>query len=158
MKKFNQGRSRNFNDRDSSRGFGGSRSGPSMMHKAVCSECGKDCEVPFRPSGAKPVFCSFCFEDKRGSEKRPDNRFQKSDSFKPRFDSNKKSFDDSKIDEVISRLDKIIKLLSPAINLKEEDLQLDEVKEKKASKKKKEASPKKIEKKKKPKTKTKAKK
>jgi CxxC-x17-CxxC domain-containing protein len=25
------------------------------MHKAVCAECGKDCEVPFKPSGDRPV-------------------------------------------------------------------------------------------------------
>lgn len=41
-------------------GRGGGR--PSVMHKAICSECGNACEVPFVPSGDKPVFCSRCFE------------------------------------------------------------------------------------------------
>lgn len=36
------------------------------MFKAVCSECGKTCEVPFRPSGDKPVFCNECFGKKKG--------------------------------------------------------------------------------------------
>lgn len=31
------------------------------MFKAVCSECGNDCEVPFKPTGSKPVLCSSCF-------------------------------------------------------------------------------------------------
>ncbi len=42
---------------------GGDRDKP--MFKAVCSECGKACEVPFRPTGDKPVFCSDCFNKKR---------------------------------------------------------------------------------------------
>jgi len=40
------------------------------MHKAVCSECGKDCEVPFKPTGDKPVFCSDCFRGKKNVEPR----------------------------------------------------------------------------------------
>jgi len=40
------------------------------MYDAVCSECGKDCQVPFRPSGEKPVFCSECFEKQNGGRKR----------------------------------------------------------------------------------------
>jgi len=35
--------------------------GPREMHKAVCSECGKECEVPFQPTEGKPVFCRECF-------------------------------------------------------------------------------------------------
>ena len=57
---------RSFNDRG--RG-GGSRGGfdrrPREMHKATCAECKKECEVPFKPSGDKPVFCRECFANKR---------------------------------------------------------------------------------------------
>ena len=35
------------------------------MHKAKCSECGKDCEVPFKPTEGKPVYCRDCFRQKR---------------------------------------------------------------------------------------------
>lgn len=35
------------------------------MHSAICSECGKTCEVPFRPTGEKPVYCRECFASKR---------------------------------------------------------------------------------------------
>jgi CxxC-x17-CxxC domain-containing protein len=29
--------------------------------KATCSKCHKDCDVPFKPNGKKPVFCKDCF-------------------------------------------------------------------------------------------------
>lgn len=44
------------------------------MFDAVCSECGKDCKVPFKPTSGKPIYCSSCFEkhdDKRSSDRRP---------------------------------------------------------------------------------------
>jgi CxxC-x17-CxxC domain-containing protein len=44
---------------------GGSR-GPRQMYQAVCSQCGNVAEVPFQPSGDKPVYCSSCFEQRRG--------------------------------------------------------------------------------------------
>lgn len=31
------------------------------MHPATCAECGKETQVPFRPSGDRPVYCSDCF-------------------------------------------------------------------------------------------------
>ena len=54
-------------------GFGGQRRGgfgnrprqPREMHKAVCSECGEECEVPFKPTEGKPVFCNECFRKKK---------------------------------------------------------------------------------------------
>lgn len=53
-----------FGRRDSGgRNYGG---GKPSMHKAICSDCGKECEVPFRPTGDRPIFCSSCF-GKRGS-------------------------------------------------------------------------------------------
>ncbi|MFA5991493.1 MAG: CxxC-x17-CxxC domain-containing protein [Candidatus Doudnabacteria bacterium] len=38
---------------------------PRDMHQATCSECGKPCEVPFKPTGEKPVYCNACFSSKR---------------------------------------------------------------------------------------------
>ena len=43
----------------------GSR-GPREMFTATCSQCGKDAEVPFRPTSGKPVYCSDCFRSVRG--------------------------------------------------------------------------------------------
>lgn len=31
------------------------------LHRATCSKCGNECQVPFRPNGKKPLFCSTCF-------------------------------------------------------------------------------------------------
>ena len=48
------------------------------MHKSICSECGKACELPFRPTGDKPVFCSTCFGNKADSDRSHGKDFGKS--------------------------------------------------------------------------------
>jgi CxxC-x17-CxxC domain-containing protein len=40
-------------------------SGPREMHDAVCSECGQACQVPFKPTEGKPVYCRDCFAKKK---------------------------------------------------------------------------------------------
>ena len=46
------------------RGFGFRKnnfsSEPREMHKAVCAKCGKNCEVPFKPTEGRSVFCKEC--------------------------------------------------------------------------------------------------
>jgi len=42
-----KGRSNNFAERE--------------MHKAVCDKCKKECEVPFKPTAGKPVYCKECY-------------------------------------------------------------------------------------------------
>jgi CxxC-x17-CxxC domain-containing protein len=37
------------------------------MFPAVCSDCGKETQVPFQPRGDKPVYCSDCFAQQRQS-------------------------------------------------------------------------------------------
>ena len=63
------------------------------LHAATCSKCGKPCEVPFMPSGDRPVLCRDCFIPKSevGERGRPQfNKFaNKSDSR-----GEKRSFDD----------------------------------------------------------------
>lgn len=34
-----------------------------QMFPAVCASCGKETEVPFQPSGDRPVYCSECFRN-----------------------------------------------------------------------------------------------
>jgi CxxC-x17-CxxC domain-containing protein len=42
--------------------FGGNRDNfQREMHKAVCAECNSECEVPFKPTAGKPVYCRDCF-------------------------------------------------------------------------------------------------
>ena len=45
-------------------------SGPREMHKAICADCGKECEVPFKPTEGRPVYCQECY-----AKHRPPRRF-----------------------------------------------------------------------------------
>ena len=46
-------------------GYGGSFGGQREMFSATCANCGREARVPFRPSGARPVYCSDCFSSQR---------------------------------------------------------------------------------------------
>ena len=66
--------------------FAGSRDSGGEKYDAICATCGKKCQVPFRPNGKKPVYCSDCFgaqhrEEPAGGERR--DSFPKRD-FAPR--------------------------------------------------------------------------
>lgn len=77
-------RNRSFNNRG---GFGGGRNfDKPMIHPAVCDKCKKDCEVPFRPTSGKPVYCNNCFE-------RPAFGRQQGRNFKRSDFSDRKMFD-----------------------------------------------------------------
>ncbi len=60
---------RNFSSgpRRNSGGSGGFNRGfrPREMHKAVCADCKQECEVPFKPTEGKPVYCRDCFQKRR---------------------------------------------------------------------------------------------
>jgi CxxC-x17-CxxC domain-containing protein len=43
---------------------GGRDSGQRELFPATCAACGKPCEVPFRPTGERPVYCRDCFGSK----------------------------------------------------------------------------------------------
>ena len=47
-------------------GFRRSFDGPREMHKAVCAECKKECEVPFKPREGSQVYCRDCFAKRSG--------------------------------------------------------------------------------------------
>ena len=90
------------------RSFGGGSGGRSMMHPATCSTCGASCEVPFRPTGSKPVLCKGCFN--KGGEPRSS---QRSRDFGASDSQPTESFSGSKrqLDSIEAKLDKIIRLL-----------------------------------------------
>lgn len=128
----------NFKDRDN-RGGGGFRGGNSggrpdfqkkswggdkggnrdtVMHKATCSDCGNSCEVPFRPSGDKPVYCSNCFGAKKeGGDRSPRKDFGSSrapvsrQEFRPapQNDDTKRQLADisMKLDRLIGAIEKL---------------------------------------------------
>lgn len=52
---------------------GGYNNAPRQMHDAVCSECGKQTQVPFEPTAGKPVYCRECFQARRSSSPRYSN-------------------------------------------------------------------------------------
>ena len=41
---------------------GGFDNRPKEMFKAICGECQKECEVPFKPRNDRPVYCKDCFQ------------------------------------------------------------------------------------------------
>ena len=48
-------------------GFGRRDFGPREMHNAICSECKKECQVPFKPIQDKAVYCKDCFMKKKAA-------------------------------------------------------------------------------------------
>lgn len=38
---------------------------PRQLYEAVCANCGQTAQVPFQPTGARPVYCSDCFQARR---------------------------------------------------------------------------------------------
>lgn len=70
------------------------------MHDAVCAKCGANCQVPFRPTQGKDVFCSKCFESNGPREPR-------------RFDNHRPAMQ-APVDlrEINDKLNRIIKLLT----------------------------------------------
>lgn len=109
---FNRDDNRSGRDnRGGGRGFSRGDDRSREMFKTVCSNCGKDCEVPFRPSSGKPVYCSDCFE-KMGGRNSDSGRSERP-SFRPpapSVDHNKAQFEELNI-----KLDKIISLLTPKV-------------------------------------------
>lgn len=93
------------------RKFGGHGDGPRQMFSATCSKCGQSCEVPFKPTGERPVFCNNCFKSQGG----PSQRFAPK-SFNAPVSSGGACGGVSKaqIDSLNAKLDKILAILSPA--------------------------------------------
>ncbi|HPO05584.1 MAG TPA: hypothetical protein PLQ36_00575 [Candidatus Gracilibacteria bacterium] len=133
MRDFN--RPNKFNDRPGNNRFGGrdqkrNFDSPTMF-KAKCDECGSFCEVPFRPSGERPVLCNDCF---RGGKE--ENRgFGRSRNDKPIFSrENDKDFSRSRSESPKSsgvsleqfnalnqKVDRILEILEIILELSESD-------------------------------------
>jgi len=95
-------------------GFGRDRR-PAEMHDVVCDKCGKECQVPFKPTGDKPVLCSDCFKASGGSRDRGSSSGISSEQFT----------------QLNSKLDKIIEILE-SLEVDIEDEETDEAEEAKA--------------------------
>lgn len=130
----------NFDRRDSGdRGFsrggsgrGGSDSPRPAMHSATCAECGNSCEVPFKPTGDRPVYCSNCFKSKKDNftSQRPNNH----DFSKPRFEAparpstptNSGAPTNEQFMKLNAKLDRILDILDSISVEEEEDYDADE--------------------------------
>jgi len=144
------GRSFGGGDRGGERSFGGGNRGGNRnfsgdrdrerpeMFSAICSDCGKKCEVPFRPSGDKPVLCSDCFRNKRsdssrdfrdkggrdfGDKNRP--RFGDARSFQKNVGGGGENYR-AQFEILNAKLDKILKAIAP--NILEETTQSEKIK------------------------------
>ena len=65
------------------------------MNTATCDKCGARCEVPFKPTQGKPVYCNDCF--------------RKGENFESKsLDQYKKEFDriNEKLDKILGALGK----------------------------------------------------
>src|SRR3989344_3618999 len=96
-------------------GFGGGREERGRMYDAICSNCGKNCQVPFKPTGSKPVFCSDCFR------KNESGGFGSRSTESSGSQSGASSVELGKIN---TKLDKIIRILQD-LELEEEDSEED---------------------------------
>lgn len=36
-----------------------------VLHKAICADCNKECQVPFQPTANRPVYCKECYARRR---------------------------------------------------------------------------------------------
>ncbi len=118
------------NRSDRGRDFGKKRGRDSerpSMHQATCDNCGKNCEVPFKPTSGKPIYCSSCFDKsqtdgpKKYGKERSDRNFRSGDSRKRSFenrdfvsDNRGKETDQFKkeIELLNKKLDKILEILT----------------------------------------------
>jgi len=65
-KSYSQNPSRRFNHSyRHDRGRQGNGSRERTYTRVVCAECNKECEIPFKPSGDRPVYCKECFSKRK---------------------------------------------------------------------------------------------
>lgn len=80
------------------------------MHRAVCDECGRECEVPFKPTGDRPVYCNNCFKkNESGGPKRSERDSGK--SYGGSHSGNSGDFQ-KQFDILNKKLDQILKALT----------------------------------------------
>lgn len=63
-----------------------------QMFTATCGECGNECQIPFNPTGDRPVYCRECFQNHK--PERSGSRFGGRSSFGRRPSYGGRSRDD----------------------------------------------------------------
>ncbi len=67
-------------------------SGERRFTQAICAECRKECEIPFKPSADRPVYCRECFAKRKGGDSFREKHDKGFHSEKREFDQRKKPF------------------------------------------------------------------
>jgi CxxC-x17-CxxC domain-containing protein len=83
------------------------------MFSATCANCGNQCEVPFRPTGSKPVLCRDCFKNNRGSDTRSSFDRPRINNDENRERHNQSSNYNAQFEALNAKMDKILNLLTP---------------------------------------------
>lgn len=100
-----------FNKSHSDRGFNRHHDGPRQMFQAVCNKCGQNCEVPFRPTGDRPVFCNNCFKGKGKDDSRFAPKSFGGGNARPDAGG---AVSKAQFDMLNAKLDKILSMIAPA--------------------------------------------
>jgi CxxC-x17-CxxC domain-containing protein len=117
------GRARGFGGRDRrSFGRGGREGGRDRrsfgerkeMFDVVCDKCGKECQVPFKPSGEKPVLCSSCFGRKSDSPRNSN------------FSQQSSGISQEQYKELNAKLDRVLEILENAEFIEEDEEESEE--------------------------------
>lgn len=83
---------------------------PRELHDATCGQCGNRCQVPFFPSGSRPVFCRDCFRTNDDGPRKFDDRRQAPRSF-DRGEHAGGGASDARLRSIEKKLDMILELL-----------------------------------------------
>ncbi len=59
-----------------------------QKYSATCTQCGQHCQIPFKPTEGRPVYCSNCFALQQNDDSQTDTK----KSFKSDFSSHKPKF------------------------------------------------------------------
>ncbi len=93
---------------------GGSNERSNEKYEAVCNECHKTCEVPFRPNGKKPVYCSNCFKGKEDVSRTYSSSRESGNKSRPSFRSEESGDNDNlkrQFTILNTKLDKLINVI-----------------------------------------------
>ena len=85
--------------------------------EVTCSKCGKQCLVPFKPTGSKPVYCSSCFSEQSGTS--PRGNFESRD--RPASTNNQSSISPEQFNQLNAKLDKILEILETLEIIEDEE-------------------------------------
>ncbi len=78
------------------------------MHKVICDKCSQSCEVPFKPTKGKPVYCSDCFEKEDSPPSYGGFRGKSRSGHESRPDSD----NEAEFRKINAKLDKILEMLN----------------------------------------------